>query len=90
MNEAFIGLIQGRVQGVGFRYFTRNKGLELKLTGWVRNLPDGSVEVMALGPRSSLEQFMHLLRTGPIGSRVERTDFQWIQAPEKNEGFEIR
>ena len=87
--NAFTGSIRGRVQGVGFRYFARKRALELNITGWVRNLPDGNVEVLAIGPISKLEQFMHYLQTGPMGSRVENTEFQWVFDPGKWKGFEI-
>ena len=88
--KSFTGVIFGRVQGVGFRYFTKNTAEGLRLTGWVRNLPDGTVEVMATGPLPALEQFMHCLEVGPIGSRVEKVDFQWLQEPQEFEGFDIR
>ncbi len=83
-------MIKGRVQGVGFRYFAKNTAEELNLTGWVRNLPDETVEVLAVGPLSSLEQFMQRLRIGPIGSRVDSTHFQWLPEPEDFTRFEIR
>jgi acylphosphatase len=88
--NAFSGVIQGRVQGVGFRYYAKAKAEELDLTGWVRNLPDGTVEVLAKGPVSSLERFMHCLEVGPIGSRVKKADFQWLQETQELMGFEIR
>ncbi len=90
MFNAFTGVIKGRVQGVGFRYFAKNTAEVLNLTGWVRNLPDGNVEIMAVGPISALEQFMQRLKTGPIGSRVENTNFQWLQEPEEFTSFQIR
>lgn len=90
MFNAFMGVIRGRVQGVGFRYYTKAKAQELDLTGWVRNLPDGTVELLAKGPVSALEQFMHCLEAGPIGSRVEKADFQWFQETQEFKGFEIR
>lgn len=90
MFNAFTGTIQGRVQGVGFRYFSKGCADSLGLNGWVRNLPDGSVEVFASGPKSTLEQFMQRLEEGPIGSRVVATSFQWLDVTEKSNGFEIR
>ena len=90
MVNGFTGTIRGRVQGVGFRYFAKNKADTLNLTGWVRNQPDGSVEVTAFGAPSSLEQFMQDLKAGPIGSRVESAHFQWLQASTESERFEIR
>jgi len=88
--NSFTGVVFGRVQGVGFRYFAKNMAEGLRLTGWVRNLPDGTVEVMATGPLPALEQFMQCLKTGPLGSRVEKVDFQWLGEPRKFEDFEIR
>lgn len=67
-------LIDGRVQGVGFRWFTRKAARELGLTGKVRNLPDGRVEVHAAGPTESLALLVDRLREGPPASRV--TDIQ--------------
>ncbi len=90
MFNAFTGSVHGRVQGVGFRYFSKDCAEQLNLTGWVRNLPDGSVEIFANGPLSALEQFMQRLKVGPIGSRVEQTKFQWLETTERLEGFEIR
>lgn len=90
MFNAFTGTIHGKVQGVGFRYFAQRTARELGLTGWVRNLPDGTVEVFAGGTQATLERFMQSLKVGPIGSRVEDTRFQWLETPEKLEGFQIR
>ena len=64
-------VISGRVQGVGFRYHTRQTGERLALTGWVRNCPDGTVEVEAEGPGDSVEDLLAWLRTGPAGAHVE-------------------
>lgn len=89
MFKAFSGVIKGRVQGVGFRYSTKIKADELQLTGWVRNLPDGTVEIIANGSLLALEQFMHYLKAGPIGSQVESAEFRWLPEPQKYRGFEI-
>ncbi len=90
MFNAFTGTVHGKVQGVGFRYFSKGCAEQLNLTGWVRNLPDGSVEVFACGRRPTLEQFMQSLRVGPVGSWVEKTTFQWLETNERLNGFEIR
>ena len=90
MFNAITGVIRGRVQGVGFRYFVKTKADSLYLTGWVRNLPDGTVEVLVKGPTSDLEQIMHYLRTGPVGSRVESADLQWFREEKDFKAFEIR
>jgi acylphosphatase len=90
MFNAFTGTFRGRVQGVGFRYFTQDIAESLNLTGWVRNLPDGSVEVLAYGPPVILERFLQYLKTGPVGSRVDSTQFQWLELKEEYKTFEIR
>jgi acylphosphatase len=69
---AFYALVQGRVQGVGFRYTCSHEARRLALSGWVRNRPDGSVEVWAEGPREKLAQFLHWLHQGPPGARVDQ------------------
>ena len=63
--------VKGRVQGVGFRYFVRNRALELNLKGFVRNAYDGKVLIEAEGERDDLEIFLDYLRTGPPLARVD-------------------
>ena len=65
-------LIQGRVQGVGFRWFVHREASELDLRGWVRNTEDGDVEVVAQGDEADLAELRSSLRRGPRGSRVDR------------------
>jgi acylphosphatase len=65
-------LIQGRVQGVGFRWFVHREASELELRGWVRNTEDGDVEVVASGATDDLTELRASLRRGPRGSRVDR------------------
>lgn len=67
-------IVKGRVQGVGFRWFTQRAGCAMKLGGHVRNLPDGSVEVCASGSPSTLDRFEETLRNGPPASRVEAVE----------------
>jgi acylphosphatase len=67
-------IISGRVQGVGFRYFTEATALREGIAGWVRNLPDRSVEVVAEGDADAMERFERTVRNGPPGARVERVD----------------
>ena len=64
--------VEGRVQGVAFRYFTQQTAQRLGIVGWVRNLPDGAVEAEASGPESALERFEESLRQGPPHARVTR------------------
>lgn len=79
----------GRVQGVNFRYFTRERALELQLTGWVCNLPDGSVAVVAEGSRPALSAFLEFLNRGPRLASVDRVDTHWQSADGHFHGFEI-
>jgi len=65
-------LIQGRVQGVGFRWYVHREASELDLCGWVRNTEDGEVEVVASGTAEDLAELRASLRRGPRGSRVDR------------------
>jgi acylphosphatase len=65
-------LIQGRVQGVGFRWFVQREASELKLRGWVRNTEDGDVEVVAAGDPGDLSELRTSLKRGPRGARVDR------------------
>ena len=90
MNKGVFLTISGRVQGVGFRYFTRTNAKEMALTGWVRNLPDGKVEVLAFGPENELEQFMLVLKEGSLGSRVSEVHSQWLPQKEDLINFTIR
>jgi acylphosphatase len=65
-------LIQGRVQGVGYRWFVQREASMLDLRGWVRNTEEGEVEVMASGSPETLAELRASLRRGPRGSRVDR------------------
>ena len=66
--------VTGRVQGVGFRWWTRRAAESLGLRGSVRNLPDGSVEVQVAGPRDAVARLEESLHRGPPASRVDRVD----------------
>ena len=71
-KQARLFYVEGRVQGVGFRFFVEDEANRLGLRGYVRNLYDGRVEVYALGEEVSLERLRRRLEQGPPGSRVER------------------
>jgi len=68
--------IRGRVQGVGYRYWTVGQARALGLRGWVRNRADGSVEVLAAGSDDSLELFIIACHRGPRAARVESIDIE--------------
>jgi acylphosphatase len=63
-------VVSGRVQGVGFRWYVQGRASRLGLAGWVRNLDDGSVEVVATGDQPSLASLDEIVRQGPPGARV--------------------
>jgi len=63
--------VRGRVQGVGFRWYVVELARDLGLAGWVRNKPDGNVELAAAGKRDALEKFEAAVTIGPHGARVE-------------------
>ena len=65
-------IVTGRVQGVGYRFFAERSARELHVRGWVRNLPDGSVETVAEGEEQEVARFLDRLRQGPRGALVER------------------
>jgi acylphosphatase len=65
-------LVQGRVQGVGFRWYVNREASELGLRGWVRNTEEGDVEVVASGDEADLGELRSSLRRGPRGARVDR------------------
>jgi len=77
-SAALRAVVRGRVQGIGFRDYVLTRARFLGLAGYVRNLPDGrSVEVVAEGPRSDLEQLVEYLHQGPRMSRVDAIDVEW-------------
>jgi len=82
--------IEGRVQGVFYRAFTRNLAAKLGLSGWVRNLYDGRVEALFEGSRELIEQAIQECWKGPSGSSVRNIDVQWEEPSAEYKGFEIR
>ena len=83
-------LVSGRVQGVGFRYFTQKTARLLGLAGWVRNLADGRVEAHAQGSAQQLEDLEGRLHVGPPGAQVRAVEVTDSAADAKIEGFHIR
>ena len=79
-KERLHALVEGVVQGVGFRFFASYHAEELQLTGWVRNLWDGRVEVLVEGSRPVLEKMLENIKEGPRGSQVSKVDAQWQTA----------
>ena len=81
--------VVGRVQGVGFRYWTRSTAERLGLSGSVRNLPDGSVEVRAAGSAQSLRRLEEALREGPPAAHVARVEVLTTEADTPRSGFRV-
>jgi acylphosphatase len=83
-------VVYGLVQGVFFRGFVSRRARALGLTGYVRNLPQGGVEVRAEGESEKLEELVEHLRVGPPGARVERVEVNWSEPTGGLSHFEIR
>ncbi|MDR0877139.1 MAG: acylphosphatase [Treponema sp.] len=88
-GAAFHALISGRVQGVGFRYTCYHEAGRLGLSGWVRNCPDGDVEIRAEGDREKLEAFLQWLQRGPPGARVDTVKYDMVRAAGTYKAFAI-
>ena len=83
-------LISGRVQGVGFRWFAEQRASELAVSGYVRNLPEGDVEVVAQADEQTLESFCRELREGPRFARVEELSMKPVPVDASLQGFGVR
>lgn len=81
--------VTGRVQGVFFRAETKGLAVRLGLSGWVRNLPDGTVEAVFEGERSRVEEAVEWAGHGPAGARVDSLDLRF-EEPRSDVGFEVR
>jgi acylphosphatase len=82
-------LYAGRVQGVGFRYTTKTRANGFDVTGTVRNLPDGRVELIAEGERRELEDFLADIRDSEVGRFIKDEQVAWSEAKQDLKGFEI-
>lgn len=83
-------VVEGLVQGVGFRWFTARHAQTLGLQGFVRNHFDGSVEVEAEGDRSLLEELIAVLKVGPRSAQVRNLRIEWLAPEHERKHFEIR
>lgn len=82
-------VVQGRVQGVGFRYYVSENARDLGVTGWVRNTFKGEVEIMAEGPREQLESLLEQVQQGPSLATVTHIKSEWLDAQGKFSQFSI-
>jgi acylphosphatase len=86
----FHAIVKGYVQGVGFRYYVLDAAVPLGVKGWVRNLWDGDVEVMAEGNRDALEKLIAVLRRGPRAAHVSGADVEWGEYQGEFSSFHVK
>lgn len=82
--------VRGIVQGVNFRWFTQRRASEFGLTGYVRNAPDGTVQVVTEGAREAIQDLVAALRIGPSAAVVESVDIEWGAPSGEFHRFEVR
>lgn len=82
-------LVSGRVQGVGYRYFVLKQAHRMELTGWVKNLHSGEVEIEVEGPRGLIESLIQDLWTGNAWATVRNVSVDWEQYTGKYDGFDV-
>ncbi len=83
-------VVEGLVQGVGFRWFVARKAETLGLRGYVKNLYDGSVEIEAEGERSLVEELIAQVKVGPRSAQVNNLRLEWREPEHRTAHFEIR
>jgi acylphosphatase len=83
-------IVSGLVQGVGFRYYIYRLANSLGLTGYVRNLPNGQVEIVASGEKGLIDDLVKAVRTGPSYASVSGIDLERIEPPLAFRDFDIR
>ena len=89
-DERLHAVIEGRVQGVGFRAFVQHNAATLGLRGWVRNKWDGTVELVAEGERQQLDRLLGAIRRGPRSANVTRVATTWDSGSGEFHGFTVR
>ena len=83
-------IVQGRVQGVYYRASARDHARQLNLSGWARNCPDGSVEIIAEGEKAALRQFISWCQQGPPAAVVTQVITDWQTATGEFVGFNVK
>ena len=89
MEKAFRVLVLGRVQGVGFRYFAHREAIRFDIKGYVKNRPDGKVEILAVGEETAIENFIQVIRTGPRFGYVDDVQLTPLDTGNKYSSFTI-
>ncbi|MCM8785232.1 MAG: acylphosphatase [Candidatus Omnitrophica bacterium] len=82
--------VEGIVQGVGFRWYARRIGNSVKINGWVKNLPDGRVEIVIEGEEEKLEEFLQELKEGYLGENIKKIEKFEEEYTGEFKSFEIR
>ena len=90
IKKAFRATVHGMVQGVGFRFFVERIADQIGVTGYVRNVSDGTVEVIASGSDEQLKELIDRIREGPSVARVTSVDLRWLDGPIEHKSFSIR
>jgi acylphosphatase len=90
MNVRAHIFVEGRVQGVFFRYETRVEARKKSVKGWVRNLPDGRVEAIFEGEKGKVDEMINFCKSGPLGARVTRVEVVWEESSSDYQDFTIR
>jgi acylphosphatase len=83
-------LVEGTVQGVNFRYYTKQEAKRCSVSGWVRNLPDGRVEAVFEGEREDVERMIEFCRKGPSSAEISNVEVKWEIFKGEFKEFEIR
>ena len=87
--KAYHVTLEGRVQGVGFRWHARLEARSLGVVGWIRNLDGGAVEAHVQGAEAAVQELLEWLRSGPSGAHVDECEVKTV-SPGEFRGFEIR
>ena len=82
--------VQGRVQAVGFRAFVQQNALQIGVTGWVRNVGYDTVEALAEGTKEQIDDFLRMVKRGPMGARVDESREEWEKVAEDFESFRVK
>ena len=83
-------LVSGKVQGVFYRANTRLLANELGVKGWIKNLQDGNVEIIAEGRKNALDKLIEFCNRGPVGAKVENVDVSWDKPKKEFDIFDVK
>ena len=79
----------GRVQGVGFRFTAERLALDLRLRGWVKNLPDGRVEVVCEGSKEKIDKYLVVIHESPLGIYIKKRTVEWLAPTREFKDFTV-